>query len=81
VNAPVIRIADNTDLVDAQDLLCFIRDEARARGCSTVIVATHSFEAPGVYETLGFLEVGRSTGTPLGYDVIVYQMRLDGSPE
>jgi hypothetical protein len=37
--------------------------------------------APGFYETLGFLEVGRTTGTPLGYDEIVYQMRLDGSPE
>jgi hypothetical protein len=27
--------------------------------------------APGFYETLGFLEVGRTTGTPLGYDEIV----------
>jgi GNAT superfamily N-acetyltransferase len=56
-------------------------DEARARGCSTIIVATHSFQAPGFYEALGFVEAGRTTDTPLGYDEIVYQMRLDGHPE
>jgi GNAT superfamily N-acetyltransferase len=56
-------------------------DEARARGCGTVIVATQSFQAPGFHETLRFVEVGRTTGTPLGHDEIVYQMRLDGCPE
>jgi ribosomal protein S18 acetylase RimI-like enzyme len=52
-------------------------NEARARGCVSVIVDTHSFQAPGFYEALGFVEVGRTADTPVGYHQMLYQRRLE----
>jgi hypothetical protein len=36
----------------------------------------HSFQAPSLYEGLGFAEVGRTTGTPEGFDEVLYQLLL-----
>lgn len=51
-------------------------DEARRRGCGTVVVDTHTFQAPAFYEALGFVEVGRTKGTPRGHDQVLLQLRI-----
>jgi hypothetical protein len=53
-------------------------EEARRRGASTIVLDTHTFQAPGFYTELGFVEVGRTTGTPRGHDQVLLQLDLDG---
>jgi GNAT superfamily N-acetyltransferase len=52
-------------------------EEARRRGCRTIVLDTHTFQAPGFYSALGFVEVGRTTGTPIGHDQVLMQLDLD----
>ncbi len=40
--------------------------EARARGCSHVMLTTYSFQARGCYEKEGYRVVGEMTGYPPG---------------
>jgi GNAT superfamily N-acetyltransferase len=53
-------------------------EEARRRGASTIVLDTHTFQALGFYTELGFVEVGRTTGTPRGHDQVLLQLDLDG---
>lgn len=55
-------------------------EEARARGCVTMVLDTHTFQAPGFYERLGFTEVGRTADTPVGHGQVLYQRRLLPAP-
>jgi GNAT superfamily N-acetyltransferase len=41
--------------------------EAQKRGCRTIRVNTHSFQAPDYYRHLGYEEIGYAEDTPLGY--------------
>lgn len=52
-------------------------EEVRRRGASTIVLDTHTFQAPGFYAALGFVEVGRTTGTPRGHDEVLMQLALD----
>ncbi len=50
--------------------------EAEARGCVTVVLASHEFQAPSLYERLGYELVGATDDIPLGYRQLHYQKRL-----
>lgn len=49
---------------------------ARARGCELMVVATHSFQAPCLYERRGYEERGRVEGYPRGHAHIHRVKRL-----
>jgi lactoylglutathione lyase len=46
--------------------------EAFARGCSQVVLATHSFQAPGFYERMGYDRKYAIEGRPKGYSDVIY---------
>ena len=50
--------------------------EAVNRGCEQVVLMTHSFQAPGFYEHLGYERMYAIQGRPRGYADIVYVKRL-----
>jgi ribosomal protein S18 acetylase RimI-like enzyme len=45
--------------------------EAERRGCTQVLLSTHSFQAPGFYAKLGFSEVSRVENYPRGHAQIL----------
>jgi GNAT superfamily N-acetyltransferase len=57
-------------------LLAAAETEARRRGCSTVVLDTHSFQAPGLYRARGYTEIGTTTGTPRGHTQTLFQKSL-----
>ena len=60
-----------TRLVEAAE------DEAVSRGCVVVRVNTHTFQAPGFYEGLGYSQIGVAEDTPVGHGEVFLQKRLD----
>lgn len=50
--------------------------EAAARGCVRVVLATHSFQAPGFYERMGYECKYVIEGRPAGYSDIIYVKAL-----
>ena len=50
--------------------------EAAVRGCRTIIVDTHEFQAPGLYTKLGYELVGTTHDIPVGYRQFLYQKQL-----
>jgi GNAT superfamily N-acetyltransferase len=57
-------------------LLAAAEAEARSRGCMTVVLETHSFQAPDFYAALGYQKVGETTETPAGYTQLTFQKQL-----
>jgi GNAT superfamily N-acetyltransferase len=53
--------------------------EARRRGCMQMIVSTLSFQAPGFYRSLGYVETGRTKGHPIGYANLHFTKQLGPS--
>jgi GNAT superfamily N-acetyltransferase len=51
-------------------LLTAAEAEIRSRGCDRVALSTHTFQAPGFYDRLGYTECGRTPGYPHGHDDI-----------
>jgi len=57
-------------------LVLAAESEAVKRGCEQVVLMTHSFQAPGFYERLGYERKFAIDGRPRGYADIVYIKRL-----
>ena len=53
--------------------------EAEERGCSQLLLATHSFQAPGFYAKLGFRELFRLNDYPSGHAEIWMLRELRGA--
>lgn len=52
--------------------------EALSRGCVQMVLSTHSFQAPGFYERMGFERKYALEGRPQGHFQIYYAKRLPG---
>ena len=57
-------------------LLAEAEREAVARGCVTVVVDTHEFQATALYPSLGYELVGTTHDTPVDYRQFLFQKRL-----
>ena len=57
-------------------LLGAAEDEARRRGCVTIVLDTHSFQAPDLYRARGYAEIGTTIDTPRGYSQTLFQKQL-----
>lgn len=61
-------------------LLAAAEAEASRRGCRQVVLLTHSFQAPRLYERLGYRRVGEVADYPRGHDKALYAKALPGRP-
>ena len=57
-------------------LLAAAEAEARNRGCVTIVLDTHSFQAPDLYRSRGYTEIGVTVDTPVGYSQMFFQKTL-----
>jgi ribosomal protein S18 acetylase RimI-like enzyme len=53
-----------------------VEAEATRRGCAVVRVDSHTFQAPGFYEKLGYERVGFAVDTPVGHGEVFFLKRL-----
>lgn len=58
-------------------LLRVAEAEAVRRGCTQVVLTTHSFQAPGFYERLGYERKYAIEGRPKGHSNIVFVKPLE----
>lgn len=61
-------------------LMDAVEAEAQARGCTQVVLSTHTFQAPGFYAARGYVEVGRTPDYPRGHDQVHLLKRFSSSP-
>jgi ribosomal protein S18 acetylase RimI-like enzyme len=52
--------------------------EAADRGCAVVRVDSHTFQAPGFYDKLGYERIGFAADTPIGHGEVFFLKRLPG---
>jgi GNAT superfamily N-acetyltransferase len=50
--------------------------EARRRGCRTIVLDTHSYQAPDLYRSRGYTEFGTTEDTPVGYTQSFFRKSL-----
>jgi GNAT superfamily N-acetyltransferase len=61
-----------------QALLAAAEAEAILRGCVQIVLATHSFQAPGFYERMGYERMYALAGRPQGHSQLIYSKPLQG---
>ena len=59
-----------------RELLARAEAEARRRGCRQLLLTTHSFQAPGFYQKLGFQRIAEVMDHPAGHAELVLRKRL-----
>jgi ribosomal protein S18 acetylase RimI-like enzyme len=57
-------------------LLTAAENEARRRGCTKIVLDTHSFQAPRFYRALGYQDVGTSHDIPMGFSETHFEKTL-----
>lgn len=57
-------------------LLIAAEGEARRRGCLTMVLDSHSFQAPDFYRRRGYCEIGTTADTPRGFTQTLFQKSL-----
>ena len=57
-------------------LLAAAEAEARARGCTQLIVSSHTFQAPDFYRRHGYVEYARTEESPRGHADIHFVKKL-----
>jgi GNAT superfamily N-acetyltransferase len=57
-------------------LLAAAEEHAKRKGCAVVFLATHSFQAPGFYERMGYARQAVVQDHPVGHASMVYAKRL-----
>lgn len=57
-------------------LLAMAEAEGRARGAHSVVLDTHTFQAPDFYRRHGYEEYARIEGYPAGHDKLFFRKRL-----
>ena len=57
-------------------LLDAAEEEARRRGCGTIVLDTHSFQASHLYRARGYAEIGTTIDTPRDYTQTLFQKPL-----
>lgn len=57
-------------------LLLAAEDHAKTKGCTIVLLASHSFQSPGFYQRLGYVRQAEITDHPVGYSSVVLAKRL-----
>ncbi|MEP6762808.1 MAG: GNAT family N-acetyltransferase [Gemmatimonadaceae bacterium] len=60
-------------------LLVATEHDAIARGCSVVLLSTHSFQSPAFYERMGYERRAVIIDHPVGFSNIFYSKRLSQS--
>jgi ribosomal protein S18 acetylase RimI-like enzyme len=58
-------------------LMHAVEAEARRRGCTQLILFTHTFQAPAFYERLGFLKQATIANYPAGHAQLLYVKGLE----
>ncbi len=61
-------------------LLAAAEREVAARGCTQMVLSTHSFQAPEFYRARGYLECGRFPGYPAGHSEVHLRKSLAPEP-
>jgi GNAT superfamily N-acetyltransferase len=59
-----------------RSLLMAAEGEAARRGCATIVLDTHSFQAPEFYRRLRYTQVGETLDTPVGHTQVLFQKRI-----
>ncbi|MFB6619449.1 GNAT family N-acetyltransferase [Streptomyces sp. NPDC056367] len=57
-------------------LLAAAEEEARARGCASVLVSSFTFQAPSFYARHGYVETARVPGFPGGHEDVYFLKQL-----